>query len=159
MKRSISILAALFLLLAFLPGCGGDSGKKPLPAPEEMAKTVLEAGIFADELEALDPDIASVLYGFSAEDGIELHSWFSASGATAEEFSLFLCQDADALTAAKKSAEARLENQKRTFADYAPAEVPKLEGAVVRVRDNVLVVCVAADPEKAAKLLSPYFPA
>ena len=67
--------------------------------------------------------------------------------------------DDAALAVARKSAEARLDNQKRTYESYAPDEVPKLEGAVVRVRDNILVLCVAADPEKAAKLLSSYFPA
>ena len=48
---------------------------------------------------------------------------------------------------------------KKIYADYAPDEVPKLEGAFLRTRDKVLVVCVAADPDKAAKLLGPYFPA
>lgn len=159
MKRILSVLAVLLAFVLLLAACGGASGKKPLPEGADLAKTLQDAGIFADELEAVDPDIAAMLYGFTSEDGIEMQSWFSASGGTAEEFSLFTCRDEAALTAARKSAEARLENQKRTYGDYAPDEVPKLEGAVVRVRDKTLVVCVAADPEKAAKLLAPYFPA
>ena len=159
MKRILSIPAALFMFVLLLAACGGGSEMKPLPGSEELAKTLTDSGVFEDELEAVDPEIASLLYGLAPEDGIELQSWFSASGGTAEEFSLFFCQDDAALAAAKKTAEARLENQKRTFGDYAPNEVPKLEGAVIRSRDKVLVVCVAADPEKAAKLLAPYFPA
>ena len=159
MKRIPLTLTALLLVFLMLAACGGSGGVQALPESGELAKSLREAGIFADELEAVDPDIAALLYGLSAEDGIELYSWLSSSGGTAEEFSLFFCPNDAALAAAKKSAEARLENQKRTYADYAPDEVPKLEGAVVRVRDKVLVVCVAADPEKAAKLLSPYFPA
>ena len=181
MKRILPLLIVLLLFSLLLAACsGGDSGNKPLPAGEELVKTaegeedgediykplpageelvktLTDAGIFDDELEAVDPVIAALLYGFTEEDGIELHSWLSSSGGTAEEFSLIVCPDDAALAAAKQSAEARLENQKRTYESYAPNEVPKLEGAVVRVRDNVLVVCVAADPKKAAELLAPYF--
>ena len=159
MKRKLLSLAALLMALLLLTACGGTGGAKALPSAEELGKSLADAGIFADELEAVDPDIAALLYGLSQDDGIEIHSWLSASGGTAEEFTLFHCPDDAALAAVKKSAEARLENQKRTYADYAPDEVPKLEGAFLRTRDKVLVVCVAADPEKAAKLLSPYFPA
>lgn len=159
MKRILPVLAALLILALLMTACAGSAEKKPLPAAEDLAKTLLDAGIFADELETVDPDIAALLYGFTEEDGVDLYCWLSASGGTAEEFTLFLCRDDAALAVARKSAEARLENQKRTYESYAPDEVPKLEGAVVRVRDNILVLCVAADPEKAAKLLSPYFPA
>ena len=159
MKRIFSVLIVLLAFILLLAACGGASGKKPLPEGADLAKTLQDAGIFDDGLEAVDPETAAQFYGFTPEDGIEMQSWFSASGGTSEEFSLFTCRDEAALTAARKSAEARLENQKRTYRDYAPNEVPKLEGAVVRARDNILVVCVAADPEKAAKLLAPYFPA
>ena len=159
MMRKLLSLTALLLVLLLAASCGGSAGAKALPSAEELSKTLTDAGIFADELEAVDPDIAALLYGFSEGDGITLASWLSASGGTAEEFTLFFCQDDAALSAAKKSAEARMENQKRTYADYAPDEVPKLEGAFLRSRDKVLVVCVAADPKKAAELLSPFSPA
>lgn len=159
MKRILPVLALLLLFVLLMAACAGGAEKKPLPAAEDLAKTLLDAGIFADEMEAVDPEIAALLYGFSGEDGVDLYCWLSASGGTADEFTLFICRDGDALTAARKSAEARLENQKRTYESYAPDEVPKLEGAVVRVRDNTLVLCAAADPKKAAELLSPYFPA
>ena len=157
MKRLLTVLVALLILILLLSACGA-SETKPLPSSEELAQTMLDSGVFSDELEAADADIAAYLYGLTETEGVEIHSWLS-SGATAEEFSLFVCTDDAALKAVRESADARLDFQKRTFADYAPDEVPKLEGAVVRVRDKVLVVCVAADPEKAAKLLAPYFPA
>lgn len=157
MKRILPAITALLLVFLLLSACGG-SGKQPLPAPEELAKKLLDAGIFSEELEEADGDIAAYLYGLTDTDGVELRSWMS-SGATAEELTVFTCQDDAALSAVRKSVDARLEMQKSTFSNYVPAEVPKLEGAAVRVADKVLVVCVAADPEKAAKLLAPYFPA
>lgn len=157
MKRILSVLAVLLALVLLLAACSGP-GKKPLPAPDELARTLLESGVFSEALEEADPDIASYLYGLTEADAVELHSWLS-TGATAEELTLFVCGDDAVLKTLRESADARLEFQKQTFADYAPDEVPKLEKAVVRVRDRVMVVCVAADPEKAAKLLAPYFPA
>lgn len=149
-------IALLFVLL--FSACGGPAGPKPLPAPEELGRTVLESGVFSEELEAADADIAAYLYGLAETSGVSIYSWLS-SGATAEELTFFVCADDSVLKTVKESAEARLDFQKRTFADYAPGEVPKLDGAVLRARDKVLVVCVAADPEKAANLLTPYFPA
>ena len=157
MKRILSVLAVLLAFCLILTACGG-SGKKPMPAPDELARTLLDSGIFSEALEEADPDIAAYLYGLTEADTVELHSWLS-TGATAEELTLFVCGDEAMRKTLRESADARLEFQKQTFADYAPDEVPKLEKAIIRVRDNVLVVCVAADPEKAAKLLDPYFPA
>ena len=158
MKRILPVLMSLFLFVLLLTACAGGEVKKPLPSPEQLAQTMLDSGVFTDELEAADPDIAAYLYGLTEIAGVEMHNWLS-SGATAEEFSLFVCADDAALKAVRESVDARLDFQKRTFSDYAPDEVPKLDGAVIRVRDNVMVVCVAADQEKAVKLLSPYFPA
>ena len=158
MKRNLPALIALLLILTLLSACGG-TGVKPLPSGAELEKSLVDAGIFSEELESVDADIAAYLYGLTEAEGVEIVSWYSSSGGTAEEVTLFYCQDDAVLKTVRESADARLDFQKRTYADYAPAEVPKLEGAVVRVRDRVLVVCVAADPEKAAKLLSPYFPA
>jgi predicted small lipoprotein YifL len=156
MKRFVT-LTALLLVFLLLAACGG-SGKQPLPAAEDLAKKLMDAGVFSEDLEAADGDIAAYLYGLADTAGVELHSWLS-SGATAEEFTLFTCQDDAVLQEVRKSVDARLEMQKSTFSNYVPAEVPKLEKAVVRVRDKVLVVCVAADGDKAAKLLAPFFPA
>ena len=156
MKRILSVLAVPLAFCLILTACGG-SGKKPMPAPDELARTLLDSSVFSDELEAADADIAAYLYGLTETPGVELNSWLS-SGATAEEFTLFICADDDALKAVRDSVDARLEFQKRTFSDYAPEEAGKLDKAVVRVRENVVAVCVAADAEKAAKLLAPYFP-
>jgi predicted small lipoprotein YifL len=157
MKRILPAITALLLVFLLLTACGG-SGKQPLPAPDDLAKKLLDAGIFSEALEAADGDIAAYLYGLTDAQGVELRSWMS-SGATAEELTIFTCQDDAVLQEVRKSVDARLEMQKSTFSNYVPAEVPKLENAVIRVRDRVLIVCVSADGDKAAKLLSPYFPA
>ncbi len=157
MKRALPTLAALLLILLLLAACSGGGEQKPLPSPDQLARTLLDSSVFSDELEAADADIAAYLYGLTETPGVELNSWLS-SGATAEEFTLFICADDDALKAVRDSVDARLEFQKRTFSDYAPEEAGKLDKAVVRVRENVVAVCVAADAEKAAKLLAPYFP-
>lgn len=159
MKRLFFPVTLILLLSLLLAACGGNGGIQPLPGSEQLSRLLVDAGVFSDELEPVDADIAAYLYGLTETEGVELHSWLSSSGGTAEEFSLFICQDDAALKAARESVNARLEFQKRTYGDYAPAEVPKLEGAVIRVRDKVLALCVSADSEKAAKLLAAYFPA
>ena len=43
------------------------------------------------------------------------------------------------------------------YTEYKPEEVPKLEKALVLRRDNTIVLCVAADMEKAKAVLDKYF--
>ena len=157
MKHTIALLLALLLILASLTACGKKAALKDLPEPEALAASLLNGGIFSDELESADADIGAFLYGLTDAEGVEMFFWLS-SGATAEEISIFRCADAARLEAVREAVEARLEFQKSTYESYAPGEVPKLEKAQLRVRDNTLLVCVSADSEKAASLLDPYFP-
>jgi hypothetical protein len=157
MKRTITLLLSLLLIASLMVACG----KKPLkalPAPDALAASLLDGGVFSDELEPADADIGAFLYGLTDAEGAEMFFWLS-SGATAEEISIFRCENAAVLEVVRAAVDVRLDFQKSTYQDYAPGEVPKLENAQVRVRDNTLLVCVSADAQKAAALLDPYFPA
>lgn len=165
MKKIALVLLALLVLLV-----GASCGKTETAVDETAAETVAaQPQTAADWLEMLAekvpfddtmksmPERAAAVYGILDEDGYTGDcALFISTNATPEEIAVFRADDAlstDELTAL---ALARLERQKESFTDYAPAEMPKLESAVVRTCGDFVIVCVCADNAKAEALLAPY---
>lgn len=76
-----------------------------------------------------------------------------ASGGSANEIDCFEAKDEatakDIETALKK----RVEDQKTAFKDYVPAEMPKLESAVIVADGKYVFLCVSSDSDKAKSIL------
>lgn len=171
MKKLLVLLLSCLLLTAALTACTQPPAETPtaaptadptpeaasLPEPEQLAQELLASGAFSDlEAEPAAQKVGLLLYGLEEAAAGETAFYFS-SGATAEELAVFRCADADSAQAVAGAAQLRLDRQAASFADYAPAEVPKLESAAVRVQDNVVVVCVAADNALRDAVLDRYF--
>ena len=156
MKKFLTGVLALALALG-LSACGGenDSGSAPYGAGD--VETVVNAGAFSEELEELDGDTAFVLYrfsdyGLSREDLKECAVQRSA-GATCEEGAVLVFADADKAKTAADALKAYIQNQIDANEDYRPAEIPKLEGAMVDQREESLLLVVANDLEAAKDAL------
>lgn len=155
MKKAILFL----LILASLALCacsGGGKEKEALPSPAALAAELLASGAYSEALEPADGDVGCFLYALQESDAPGMVFYFSG-GSTAEEIAVFPCADEAALTRVQAECGTRLELQIRLFADYKPEEVPKLEGALVLTRDNTVILCVAADYDKARAVLDRYF--
>ena len=158
MKKLLLCLPVLLLLL--LCACGEKSvpapSKAELPAPEALAAELQASGAFAEELVLAENDVGCFLYGLVESDAPEMRYYFS-SGAVADEIAILPCADDAALEKVKSECATRLDLQTQLFTSYKPEEVPKLEKALVLQRDKTVVLCVAADYEKAREILDKYF--
>ena len=158
MKKLLLCLPVLLLLL--LCACGEKSvpapSKAELPAPEALAAELQASGAFAEELVLTENDVGCFLYGLVESDAPEMRYYFS-SGAVADEIAILPCADDAALAKVKSACATRLDLQTQLFTSYKPEEVPKLEKALVLQRDKTVVLCVAADYEKAREILDKYF--
>ena len=155
MKRILFLLLALGCLA--LCACGEKApARQALPAPDALAAELAAAGAFTEELAPAEKEVSLLLYGLAEEDVPGLVCCFS-SGGTAEEIAVFPCADDSAAKAVTDACTARLDLQKRIFADYAPKEVSKLDSALLLRRDNTVLLCVAADQAKARAVLDKYF--
>ena len=155
MKKAILILPVLCLLL--LCACGGKTpAKADLPAPEDLAAELQASGAFSEELVLTENDVGCFLYGLQESDAPGMRYYFS-SGAVADEIAILPCADEAAVEKVKSECGTRLELQTSLFTVYRPEEVPKLEDALVLQRDNTILLCVAADYEKAREILDKYF--
>lgn len=89
-------------------------------------------------------------YGISEGDVVSGRLYLS-SGATAEEIAVFEAKDDTAAERLLAAARERVEAQKTAFEDYAPAEMAKLNSAVVERNGKIIALCIADDSAAAQK--------
>lgn len=159
MKKYISLLLAGVMAMA-LVACGGQTEPEPRRFELSDVQMLADAGVFSEELEALDADIAFALYHL-ADCGLTLKdltdaSVLRSSGATCEEGAVLLFDVDDwdeKVKLAVQALEDYVQSQIDTNVDYRPDEIPKLESAVVEARGNRVVLVVANDVQAAKELL------
>ncbi len=140
MKKSLAAALLAVSLVFVLAGCGQE--KEPELNIDEFGEELYAAGTFGETLYALDESVAQGLYGIDSDT----RCWVRAgTGATAEELAVFETKDADAASALVGKLQARNEDRIENYSDYIPAEVPKLENAVIISGGRYVVLCVATD--------------
>lgn len=138
-KRITAALLALCLALA-LAACG--KGSEPELNIDELGEELYAAGdLRRDALSA------GRIRGPGALRHGCGHPLLGARrlGATAEELAVFETKDADAAAALAKKLETRNADRIENYSSYIPAEVPKLENAVILSGGRYVVLCVAED--------------
>ena len=145
-KRTAAAILAISLIFA-LSACGQE--KAPELNIDEFGEELYSAGAFGETLYALDESVAQGIYGIDADT----RCWVRAgTGATAEELAVFEAKDADAAAALVEKLQARNADRIENYADYIPAEVPKLENAVILSGGRYVVLCVATDASAVREL-------
>ena len=145
MKKLIAVILALALALA-LAGCGSEAKEVDIDA---LAAELVGAASFGEPMNALDSAVALGLYG--APEGTAVAA-YAGTGATAEEVAVFDCGSAGAAESLAEALTARNETRISQYADYNPAEVPKLEDAVILTGGQYAVLIVASDPSAAESI-------
>ena len=145
---AIAALAAAMTLV--LCACGGGAAEPFDPA--STASALLDSGAFSENLEQLDQDVACMLYGID-ESTVTGSAVYGSTGATAEEIAVFTLTDETAAQAAKTALETRVSDQKTALESYLPAEIVKLDAAIIEQRGSSVLMVVAADAEAAQNAL------
>ena len=158
MKKLRSLLMAVLMIMS-LSACGGEAEQEERLFETGDVQALVDAGVFSEELEELDADVAFALYhlgdyGLEREDLLEAAVVRSA-GATCEEAAvlIFGTDDAKLPAQAQKALEDYIDSQVENNEDYRPDEIPKLEQAIVECRQGHVVLVVANNAEKAGEIL------
>lgn len=146
MKKLICGVLVSVLLLAVCAGCGKTEPASSF-APLATVQALLDSGAFSETLEELDPMLLFPLSG-ETED-YEGSVLYYSTGATSEAAAVIVARDAGQAAEAEEVLETWVENQIEAVRNYQPAEVEKLEHAIVETRGNTVLLTVAADWEKA----------
>lgn len=145
MKKLFILLLGLCLALT---ACAKDAGQEAYE-PEGTVQALVASGAFSVTLEELE---ASLLYDFSGygldEERLANASARSASG-YAEQVSVTVWETEEDAEAALTAFTDYLQDRKDTYKSYAPAEVGKLENAIVNRRGTSVLLVVPNDVEAA----------
>lgn len=144
---------------------GNQNGENDSDEKEDDKEHDFDVAILADELFnglEFDDELVSGRdivflnqYGLEEGDIVKQASYFS-SNATTEEIAVVECVDEAQAKVVKEAVDARIEDRKDVFADYAPDEVKRLDGAIVKVLGKYVVLCVTADPDGAEAIIEKY---
>ncbi len=154
MMKKFSILLTLLMVVLVAAGC--SSSQPAALDVQQTADKLAQEVSFQDQLTKMDQDAALKLYDLTADD-VEAVSLYVGTGATAEEISVWQGKDADAAKKIQDAVNTRIENQKESFVDYNPEEMPKLENPVVVAKGNYVVLCLSGDNENAKKIIDGCF--
>ena len=157
MKKLLRLTLALALMLG-LTACGGkgENDAPPLYYPGHVEK-IDEAGAFDPDLydlEELDADTAFMLYKLGdyglAQEDLKECAVLRSAGASCEEAAVLVFTSADKAETAEGALKDYIDGQIAANTDYRPAEIPKLENALISRRGESLLL-VVADNLDAAK--------
>ena len=150
MKKALSILLAVCMVFA-LCACGSTTDR---PFSPDLVDKLLEADVFSESLEPLDPEIACFLYQLDPEQtGLTDLRACRSAGATCEEVAVFTFGSESGAASALSVLNGYLSTRLSSCRDYMPNQVPKLEHATLTQRENTILFLVADDWTAAAKLI------
>ena len=149
MKKSICVLMAAVLLLAGT-ACKKEPEKEPSFPAEVTTQALLDSGAFSEQLEELDLDIAVMMFWLNGDVAeYEGSKIYYSTGATSEIAAVISVRDESKVPEVEQALKAWVNSQIEAEKDYRPAEVPKLENAIIEARGFTVLLTVAADWQKA----------
>lgn len=161
-NKKICVVVMVLCLVFSMVACGGDSevnesnSALQSAAASDIAQYLKENTQFEDAMDYLDVDIAMSLFNLTEEEVVlEDSAIICSTGATAEEIAVFTaCEGTVEQVVA--ACESRIEAQKVGFENYVPAELEKLEDAVIATEGNKVILIVCDDAQNAEKLIENY---
>lgn len=150
-KKALLPLLIFAVLAACLSGCGGA---KTLNLTK-LAQALDSGNVFDDTLGPEDKSVALSLFGLQSGDAADCVLSCS-TGASVEEYALFQASDETAAQKIVQAVQDRIRMQRGLCESYAPTEVSKLDGAIVRQSGVYVVYVCAADAAAAQKIVNKY---
>lgn len=148
----IRLVPGVLALCLCLSACGGGGQTAKSYDPAATAKALLDSTAFTDTLDTLDKDTAATMYGIDPSTITDCAVYTSLSMG-AEEIAVLTLTDEEAAKTAKTALDKRVSDQITALESYMPAEVDKLNHAIVEQTGNTALLVVAADADAAQKVL------
>ena len=159
MKKSIIAIALLTAIM--LTGCGGNEEAVEANATVSVAAASspvdITAAIMA-EIEipsAMEKSAENIgaYYDVDIATVAEMSVYICGSGAYPDELAVFKFNDEASAQAGAEAVKSRLESQTAIYKDYTPAEMYKLEEAVLITEGNWVAFAACADNARAKEII------
>lgn len=153
MKRIVALLLCAAFVFAFA-ACGAKEEAVELDVTA-LAAELAGADIYDDIISEVPAAAASRFYSYSEGD-VTACALYQSTAAAAEEVFVAQCVSEEALAAVKAGVEGRIEEQIASYESYVPAEVPKLNSALIITQGLYLIFVVSADNAGAQSIIDRY---
>ncbi len=152
MRRAIGVFLLLALALS-LCACGGRADAEL--DGEALLKELLSSDAFSQTLDELPSGKAEVFYSIPA-DKLSAAAMYHAPGVSKEQAAVFTAADETAAREIVTILQGLLEEWIESDRSYAPAEVPKMEKAILRQSGDKVILVVANAPDTASRIVDKY---
>lgn len=149
--RRYLVAAVLSTVCVIMAGCG----KKADFDVETLGNDLATKITYADTLAPMDTQMAGMFLNLS-DISITKGAVYEGSGGTAEEIVVFECATEEDAKKAEQVLKDRVSEQIQSFTDYVPAELTKLNAAVIKVSGRYAVLSVSDTPDEAKKIIDQY---
>lgn len=141
--KNMKVMAGLMLLGVIFTfwGCG-NKGKNMEISEDKLLGMVDKLTVcdgFESKLEKVDESVVLNSYKISDAD-VSVLAGYIGEGASAEEITLFKCNDTDKV---KELTERYLENKEENYKGYLPKEAEKIGKAIIKEYKGYVLVCIA----------------
>lgn len=150
MKKKI---ASYLSCLLFLGGCASSNPTGNSINLKDVANEIVSKGSFDSSLVELNEDEIKSFYFYEA-GLVEEAIVYISTQTTADEVALF---KTDKVEEVKKAIVERVQNQVSTFGSYFPEENPKLENAVILVKNDIVIFVASKDPKQIQEMIEKLF--
>lgn len=162
--KKIIVTVITAVLVCSMCGCGNGGGSSQNSSQtsssasqsalslNERTKKLMDEVTFPSMVE-VNQEKLELYFDVSEGDVTEYSAYICGSGAMPDEFGVFTAKDADTAAKLKASIEKRIESLRKTYADYTPKEMYKLDDSFVNVNGNTVSYAVCADNAKAKDIL------
>ncbi len=147
MKNILKIIP-LILLLTAVVGCG----KIEEIETEELSEQLNSSVAFSELLTKTDTQYIEKRYSLNPKDYSEV-SAYVGTAAVCDEFVIVKTEATEAM---KEKLKKYVEQKRKTYEKYRPAEVGKLDSAIIETYNNAVVMIITADTENALDVYREY---
>lgn len=145
----------LICMLAILCLCGCGKDKTVSLDVKKLGDQLADELSYDDQLTQLSEEMSRRLYCYTDQQ-VEESRVYVSTGATTEEIAVFRCVDEDEAQSLENAARRRIQTQIESVRNYQPAEVERLENALVQRYDCYLVVSISNEPQQAKEIIQKY---
>ena len=153
MKSFIGLLLVATVMMTLLTGCNSSAKTVDINA---LATDIYNGVTWVDNISSIDLEKAKTLYGVDSTivaNGVV----YVSSNATAEEIAVWEAADKDQVANLQDYVTERISAQMKSFENYNPEEVAKLENAYVATKGNYVIMVVCDDPTQAESVVEDAF--
>ncbi len=156
MKKSIIAIAMLAVLA--LTGCGGngEAVEASVSVSEASASGITSAVMAEIEIpSAMEKSAESIgaYYDIDTTTISEMSVFICGSGAYPDELAVFKFNDDESARLGAEAVQSRLDSQTAIYKDYTPAEMYKLEEAVLITEGNWVAFAACSDNARAKEII------